>query len=290
MRPRIVDALGSGVFDWLVPSPAMMYALAMLAALVVLRYRARNAPGLDPYHALGTVLWVMAGALVGARVFHLVQHFGETMAAPVQIFDVTGPTASWGAYLGGALGLLFYCRRFRLSGARYFDLMAPAIGLAIAIGRWACFLNGDDFGTLSDAPWAVRYPHGSYPFAHQARAGLISPLDALSLPVHPVQLYFSAAGLALFFLTTWYWRKHRDRPGAAFCFFWLCDSVARFSLEFLRADHDHFLMGLPTAQSLCLWIAAASAWGLWQVRADARTLPPLPPRGVLDAAARGLLG
>ncbi len=265
MRPRIIEAFGSGVFEWLVPSPAMMYALAMLAALVVLRYRSRDVPGLDPYHALGVALWTMAGALAGARVFHLLQHLDETLADPAQIFDVTGATASWGAYLGGAAGLLLYCRRHRLSGLRYFDLVAPAIGLAIAIGRWACFLNGDDFGTMSDAPWAVRFPHGSYPFSHQARALLISPLDDLSLPVHPVQLYLSANGLALFFLATWYWRKHRDRPGAAFCFFWLSYAITRFGLEFFRADHDRFLLGLPSAQFLCLLIGAVAALGLWRV-------------------------
>jgi phosphatidylglycerol:prolipoprotein diacylglycerol transferase len=267
VRPRLVEGLiaafGTRLFEWLVPSPAVMYALAMLAALVIVRRRSRAAPGVLPYHALGVGLWVMAGALVGARLFYLVQDLPATLAQPQRIFDLGGATVSWGAYLGGGAGLLLYCRCYRLPGWPYADLLAVTIGLAIAIGRWGCFLNGDDFGTRSDLPWAVRFPHGSYPFAQQARAHLISPLDDLSLPVHPVQLYLSFNGLLLFFLTSWYWKRFRLRPGATFCFFWLLYPVSRFFLEFFRGDHDQFILGLPLAQAFSILIAVAATIGLW---------------------------
>jgi phosphatidylglycerol---prolipoprotein diacylglyceryl transferase len=272
MRPRIVHALdlatGVSVFDWLVPSPAFMYALAMMVALVVVYRRSRTVGGVHPYHALGVVLWTMVGALVGARAFYLLQHLSETLADPRTIFEVGGATASWGAFGGGVAGLLAYCRRHRLEMARYADLIAPAAGLAIAIGRLACFLNGDDFGTPSELPWAVRFPHGSYPFAHHVQAGLLSPLDELSLPVHPVQLYLSLAGLGLFFLVTRCWRRHRELPGATALFFWLGYCASRFPLELFRGDHDHVLMGLPSSQSLALATGLAAGLGLWSVWAS----------------------
>jgi phosphatidylglycerol:prolipoprotein diacylglycerol transferase len=292
MRPRLAEGLnaafGTRLFEWLVPSPAVMYALAMLAALVVVRYRSRAAPGVVPYHALGVGLWVMASALVGARLFYLFQYLPETLAQPLRIFDLGGATVSWGAYLGGGAGLLLYCRCYRLPGQPYADLLATTIGLAIAIGRWGCFLNGDDFGTRSDLPWAVRFPHGSYPFAQQARAHLIFPLDDLSLPVHPVQLYLSLNGLLLFFLTSWYWKRFRHRPGATFCFFWLLYAVSRFLLEFFRGDHDQFLLGVPTAQAMSIPMAAAAAIGLRHCLS--RPAPPPAEREGFTHSAQGAPG
>jgi phosphatidylglycerol:prolipoprotein diacylglycerol transferase len=284
VRPRLVDALdavsGTTLFAWLIPSPAVMYALAMLAALVALRYRSRDVPGLEPYHALGVALWTMVGALIGARAFYLIEHLPETLAEPTRILDVSGATTSWGAYLGGAAGVSIYCMRHRLRWLLYADLVATTIGLAIAVGRWACFLNGDDFGTPSGMPWAVRFPHGSYPFAAQARANLISPLDDLSLPVHPVQLYLSASGVALFFLTTWFWRRHRHRPGATLCFFWLMHGLSRFPLEYFRGDHDQFVLGLPQAQAFCIVTGVAATLGLAFVMAQSAA----EPTGALDGA------
>jgi phosphatidylglycerol:prolipoprotein diacylglycerol transferase len=266
LRPRIVEALSAylgSAADWVVPSPALVYALAMVASLVVLRYRSRHAPGIEPYHTLGMALWMMVGGLVGARTFYLGQHYSEILADPVRVLAPGGATASWGAYLGGGAALALYCARHRLGGLRYADLVAPVVGLTMAVGRWACFLNGDDYGTRSEVPWAVRFPHASYPFVDHVRAGLVSPLDAWSLPVHPVQLYLSASGLFLFFAGTWFWRRHRDRPGATLCFFWLLASLTRFALEFYRGDHHHFVLGLPSSQFMALLTGVASAAGLW---------------------------
>ena len=275
MRPRIVEALdaafGTSLFDSLVPTPATVYALAMLATVVVLARRSDRA-GLERHQVLGVAFWVMAGAIIGSRGFHLLQHWKETLANPQEIVRLGGATASWGAYLGGALGLVLYCRRHRESAWRHADLLASAIGLTIAIGRWSCFLNGDDFGTPSELPWAVRFPHGSHPFAAQARANLISPLDEFSLPVHPVQLYLSLNGLALFGLVSWFWRRNRDNPGATCWTFWLAYSLSRFGLEFFRGDSGHRVLALSVGQAMCLLTAAAAAFGWWR-RSDSNARP-----------------
>jgi phosphatidylglycerol:prolipoprotein diacylglycerol transferase len=282
VRPRIVDglnaALGTSVFDWLVPSPAALYACAMLAVLVV-AVRRSEAGGLSRYHTLGLALWAMVGGLVGARVFFLLQHLPTTLARPAEIFNPNGGTASAGAYLGGILGLIAYCRGKRLSVGRYADLALSCLGLGIALGRISCFLNGDDFGRPADVPWAVQFPHGSYPFAAQARADLISPIQDLSLPVHPVQLYSAAGGLLLFALGTWCWRAYRDQPWTTFWLFWLVYSLGRFPLEFLRADHVHHVAGLSVPQAICLAVAPAAVASLVRVRARAGTLDAITVAG-----------
>lgn len=265
MRPRLVDALstafGSELAGRLVPTPAMMYAVAMIAVLVVFVRRSRRL-GISSYHGVGAALWAMATGVIGARAAYLVVHLQRTLAHPTQILDLGGGTASWGAYLGGALGLLLYCQRHRLPAAPVADAMASCLALGVALGRWSCFLNGDDYGHLSSLPWAVRYPPGSYPFVAQVRAGLLDPLAALSLSVHPVQLYLSLNGLLLFTVMSLLWPRLRRHPGALFGLYWLSYGATRFLWEFARGDQPGFLHGNLTAgQVICMPIVVGA--GLW---------------------------
>jgi phosphatidylglycerol:prolipoprotein diacylglycerol transferase len=261
MRPRIVDTLntwfGTELFTWLVPDPAFVYALAMAAvAFVFVRRTLKD--NLDRYHALGAVIWGIVGGLIGARVFFLIQHVDLLLARPSIVFDLNGGTVSWGAYLGGALGFVLYLRRQRQPAMRYLDVLASCLGLGPFIARWACFLNGDDYGTLSDAPWAVSFPHGSYPFAAQVQAGLLDPLAELSLPVHPVQIYLSLKGLLLFVVCSALWKRSFP-PGVLFGVYWVMFGVVRFVIEFFRGDVSRgFIGALSVGQVMSLTIVVVA--------------------------------
>lgn len=71
-----------------------------------------------------------------------------------------------------------------------------------------------------------------------------------SLPVHPTQLYESAASLAiaLFCLVWVHSRKRYD--GQVFAVSLALYAVARFLVEFLRRDDRGGLLGLSTSQLL----------------------------------------
>lgn len=290
MRPRLVDALsaalGSELAAGLVPTPAMMYAAAMIAVLVVFVRRTRRL-GISSYHGAGAALWVMTAGLVGARAAYLAAHLSRILADPAQILDLGGGTASWGAYLGGALGLWLYCHRHRLPAGVFADILASCLGLGVALGRWSCFLNGDDYGRLSSLPWAVRYPPGSYPFVAQVRTGLLDPLAPLSLPVHPVQLYLSFNGLLLFIGMSLWWSRVRHRPGTLFGLYWLAYGATRFFWEFVRGDQPGFLHGSLTAgQVFCIPLVVGA--GLWLRRMSWRTrgFPWLAPTAPASTANR----
>jgi len=204
------------------------------------------------------------GGLVGARVFYLVQHLETTLGNPGVILNLGGGTASWGAYIGGAAAFLLYFSFNKEQTLGYADAVGSCLGLGIAVGRWSCFLNGDDFGTLSDLPWTVRFPHASPPFVAQVRAGLLDPLADLSLPIHPVQLYLSFNGLMLFLLATWCWRRLRHLPGATFYLYWLSYCLTRFMWEFFRGDQSRvFSASLTVPQVLAILVVIPTSLGLW---------------------------
>jgi phosphatidylglycerol:prolipoprotein diacylglycerol transferase len=80
------------------------------------------------------------------------------------------------------------------------------------------------------------------------------------VPLHPVQLYESAACLVLFaILVTLGRRTHRD--GEIIVTYTLLYAVARFGLEFFRGDADRgFVFGglLSTSQFIAIVMAAAA--------------------------------
>ncbi len=262
MRPRLIEVLDgvfqTAAFRFLVPEPAVVYAV-MLGLGIFLFVRRCGRSGLSPEHATGMVLWASLAGLAGARVFYLLQHLGYTVSHPSVLLEINGATVSFGVYLGGSLGAMLYARWRNVAPLPYLDVFASVLGIGPMLGRLACFLNGDDYGRISSVPWAVRFPHGSYPFIDHVRRGLISPMDDLSLPVHPVQLYLSLKGLVLFVVFSALWKKRLFRPGVLFLLFWVCYSCARFGLEFFRGDEDRGWIGtLSTGQVCSALIAAAS--------------------------------
>ena len=107
------------------------------------------------------------------------------------------------------------------------------MALGVSIGRLGCFLNGDDFGTRSILPWAVAFGLGTEAYDDHLSRGWIAPGDALSLSVHPVQIYASLFALVLFAVFS-SWRP--GKAGLRLAAFLVVYGVGRFLDQFLRGD------------------------------------------------------
>ena len=133
--------------------------------------------------------------------------------------------------------------------------MAPALALGGAFLRVACFWIGCNFGKPSGLPWAVTYGPEDPAFRKQLSTGLIAVDAPTSLPVHPTQLYESAALLAAAVLLLCAPRLlfPRRRPGELFLIGVLYYSVFRFLVEFIRDDAGGVFLGpLTFAQGTSL--------------------------------------
>lgn len=152
------------------------------------------------------------------------------------------------AFFGGLLGAIAAAyaraRRRRVPFARAADLFAPAVPIAAAIGRVACWLAGMDYGTPTALPWGVVYTHpASY-----------APNDGVAR--HPVQLYELIGDLAI--AAVLLRLRKRVPEGALFLLYLVLFGVLRFLLFFVRGDVPVVAAGLKNGQWMALAILAVS--------------------------------
>jgi phosphatidylglycerol---prolipoprotein diacylglyceryl transferase len=238
-------------------APEWIWIAALVAALLWV-IRAGRGEGLDPRKVYLVGVAALIGGLVGARLVGVAVH-GEGADLFAWLSVWSGARSWYGGLLLGPLAALVMVRRTGGRALAFADAGAPAVALGYAIGRFGCLLNGDDYGKLSSLPWAVTYPAGTEAHAAQLAQGWLAPSAAQSLPVHPVQLYASVAGVGIFLILR---RGRSFRPGERMCLLAVLYGASRFLLEFLRGDFLPAGAGLsqPQACSIALLLAGCGAW------------------------------
>lgn len=149
---------------------------------------------------LGIVLF--ATGIAGARVVYMIQYrdqFGPEPADYVQQFFQfwRGGIVVYGAVFGGLLGYaIFYrlvLRRFRISGWKLADAVAPLIATGLAIGRIGCYLNGCCWGQpvcMETQPVPLSATLGEFPLltAHAREQVCLPPREGSRMPqIHGLQ-------------------------------------------------------------------------------------------------------
>jgi phosphatidylglycerol:prolipoprotein diacylglycerol transferase len=261
----------------------LMLFLAFLGSMNLAAWRARR-ERLDPELIYDLSVWVFVGGLIGARVFYVVQYWGDRIHTIADIFRIwEGGIVLYGSIIGGTAAFFLYraIRPFPL--LPLLDVVAPSLALGIAVGRIGCFLNGCCYGDRCALPWGVSFPRDSPPWREQVGAGLIPGNSAWSLPVHPTQLYSAIDGFVLLILLTAYYPLRR-RDGADMALLMVAYPVTRFLIEYLRNDEGIFLFGLTISQNISvLLLAAGLLFWYWLSRRPARRYCDDGPRNGEDS-------
>ncbi|HVA87364.1 MAG TPA: prolipoprotein diacylglyceryl transferase [Candidatus Saccharimonadales bacterium] len=196
--------------------------------------------GLPIERIQGALVPILVGAILGARLLHVIDRPDLYLSQPAEILAIwNGGIAVWGGIIGGMLAGLLYFRRQGLDLRVVLDAAAPAMILGQGLGRLACIPNGDAYGAPTNLPWAFIYTNP---------AAMI-PRELLGVPLQPYPLYELAFDLALFGLL-WAARTRRPfiaRPGLLFASYLGAYSVGRFLLTYTRVEKVWFL-GLQEAQ------------------------------------------
>jgi phosphatidylglycerol---prolipoprotein diacylglyceryl transferase len=201
--------------------------------------------------------------LVGARIFHLLEHPQEFLDHPAQmLFSRGGFTIFGGLIIGLGCGAV-YCRIKRAPLATMLDAVAPGLILAYAIGRIGCEISGDgDWGiaaNLAAKPdwlpmwlWAQTYDGNI--------AGMI--IDPPG--VYPTPIYETAMALIAFAIL-WRLRINRHQSGWLFGGYLLLVGLERLAIESIRVNTTYDIAGHAITQAqiisvLCIFAGMALLW------------------------------
>lgn len=229
---------------------------SMLALLggVWLALRRAGQLGLDTDTMISGLGWVIAGAVVGARLFHVADHLGYYSQNPIEIIMVwQGGIAVYGGFVGGVLAGAFAAWKLGLPVWTSLDAAAPAMLVGQAVGRIGCLINGDAWGAPTGCPCGVVYWHEH----------ALLPADLLGVPTHPYPLYEIGA-VAVLLGILWLLRGRAIRPGTTFLVMTVGYGIIRFFLTFVRQE-TVIVFGLQEAQIVAL-VTCAIAIGIMTSR------------------------
>lgn len=163
-----------------------------------------------------------------------------------------GGLVYYGGLVFATVGAIVLLRRDRFDVWKAADLSGPGIALGLGFGRIGCLLAGCCFGSPGAGPLSLVFPRHSPASESQAKAKLLASASLPSLPVLPAQVYESLASF-LVAATCIAWVQGRKRyDGEVFLWFLGLYGVARFAIEFLRADDRGSAAGLSTSQLISL--------------------------------------
>ena len=240
-------------------------ALAVFAGVWIGINRSK-ANGIDS-GPLGSVAgWAIGGGIIGARLFHVLDHLSYFVDHPIEVFAVwEGGIAVYGAFIGGTVGGVLAARSYGLPAWRLLDATAPAILVSQMIGRLGCLSNGDAWGEPTGGDWGLVYAH----------SGALLPDSLIGVPTHPYPLYEIIATTALLGIM-WLVRRQVRAPGEMFLVAAIGYSVIRFSLTFFRQEAVLF-WGLQEAQVVALATGAIAigliAYNRWKRANEPEEMP-----------------
>ena len=223
-----------------------------------------------------TVAVLLAG-IVGARVFHILEHLDSFRVAPWDmIFSRSGLSIFGGLIFGTIAGLLFV-RRWHLPARPLLDAIAPAMMLGYAIGRIGCQVAGDgDWGSRANVAlkpdwlpmwtWAQTYDNN-----------IVGELIAAP-GVYPTPMYETAMGLACFALL-WALRKHPFKTGWLFSVYLLLAGLERLLIEQIRVNPVLDVAGIHATQAEMIAVVLAVCGAAGIALLSRRKMPQAPAPG-----------
>jgi phosphatidylglycerol:prolipoprotein diacylglycerol transferase len=171
-----------------------------------------------------------------------------------------GGLTYYGGLVGASFAAWWLLKRDRFPFWKAADMAGFAVPLGLAFGRMGCLMAGCCFGSTCELPWAISFPGRSPASEAEFKAHLLASPRTWSLPVHPTQIYESAASLVIAAVCLVWIHPRKRYDGQVFAAFLALYAVARFLVEFLRRDDRGGFFGLSTSQLLgvaMLGLAAA---------------------------------
>lgn len=210
--------------------------------------RELNRVGL-PENAVDAGFAGIFGGLLGAKLWWTMEFFNT--GPYLSLLFSRGGLSWFGGFTFGIASGLLAIRIKRLPLLAILSAAAPALAVGHAIGRIGCFMVGDDYGKVSDLPWAIAFPEGLPPSLAR---------------VHPTQLYEAIPLFAIGILLI-RWRQRRVNDYTLFGRYLVLVGTTRFLIEFVRVNER--VVGPLTVAHLASLTAVIAGFALVSLRSKA---------------------
>ena len=210
---------------------------------------------LDEYESRRIMAVSFLFMLLGARSYEYIAHWRAYLDNPKLLLDLNrGGLHEFGA-VAGAFISAFVMSLFsrKVSFLKLCDVAVIPAFLAIAVGRWGCFMNGCCVGRVTGFFTGVHFPR-----------------DRVGLLRHPVQIYYSVIAVMIILLLLWVERKVLPRQKNSPRYYsviaplgMILYSLMRIGVSFVRdtrpftwlAEHSWTYKNLVAVFPLiCLWL------------------------------------
>jgi phosphatidylglycerol:prolipoprotein diacylglycerol transferase len=214
------------------PLAVHWYGLAYVAGIMIGWLYARklidrptlwkgDAAPMTKTHLDDFLVWIAVGIVVGGRTGYVLFYDLPVMLEnPIRIIQIwNGGMSFHGGLMGAIVAMILFARKNVIPVWSMFDIIAAVVPIGLLFGRIANFINGELWGRLSSAPWAIVFPTGG-PFAR-----------------HPSQLYEAALeGIVLLLLlaSLIFGIKAFKTPGVIAGIFVMGYGLSRIFVEFFR--------------------------------------------------------
>ena len=209
------------------------YAVLIVSAIVIgLIFCTREArrQGFAQDTMVDFLIYAIPLGIICARLYYVVFRFNTYSEDWLSAFNIReGGLAIYGGVIGGLIAARLVSRKKGIAMLALLDVVAPALVLGQAIGRWGNYINMEAYGlrvyeeSLQFFPFAVEVPVGQVWYWHMAT------------------FFYEFCWNVLVFALLLAIRRRSRRQGDVFCWYLLLYCSGRTVIEGLRNDSLTFI-------------------------------------------------
>ncbi len=209
--------------DIVISTYGVLVAIGMIVTFYVALYFGKK-EGLEERQVENLFFFTIIGGLIGARIAYIIEHPDQFKKAIDYIAIWKGGIDWFGAFIGGALILIFLIKKYQLNILKIGDVAGISIVIGHGIGRLGCTAAGCCYG--KPVPEHSLWEHFSITFPQ----GSAAPPGMHLYPTQPLE----AIGNFLIFIFLFFVYKKKSFDGQILSLYLVLYGFERFLLEFLR--------------------------------------------------------
>ena len=266
----------------------MAYVLAFACGFWLLRVLAKRGYTELRVDQVGDfITWgALVGVMLGGRLGYVLFYRPEMLRDPISIVRVwEGGMSSHGGMLGLIAFTYWYAWQHKFSWTNLGDNLVVVAPIGLFFGRCANFINGELYGRLTTASWAMLFPKELLEPQNSAEAqraliaaqqidpsltsadAIVSQLHAepqlraalrpILTPRHPSQIYEALLEGIFLFAILWFVRTRTRAPnGVLTGLFFVCYAIFRIVVEYFREPDASLIGGFTRGQFFSFFLIA----------------------------------